>query len=171
MNAPNGKWRENRVFQALQVWFIFDVLVTLTPFAFGYLQSIDKDQAFELSNVLGTGQLLLVCVAIAASAIGELVATEVPANQKVVKTTAVGLSFIIVIVSALWFGDISASIDGRTIPDPKTISYGSISIYVWALCTSAWCLTLTAGQVELLKKAGESKPSEEPLLTREKEED
>jgi hypothetical protein len=149
---------------------IFDVLVTLTPFAFGYLQSIDKNQAFQLSNVLGTGQLLLVSVAISASAIGELVAVEVAERQKVMKIAAIGLSFIVVIVSALWFGDISASINGKTTPDPKTVSVGSISIYVWALCTSAWCLTLAQGQTRLLGKVEEGKAIEESLLTQDEEE-
>jgi hypothetical protein len=149
---------------------IFDVLVTLTPFVFGYLQSIDKNKTFELSDVLGTGQLLLVCVAISASAIGELVAIEVAENQKVMKTAAIGLSFIVVIVSALWFGDISASISSNTAPDPKTISFGSISIYVWALCASAWCLTLAEGQTKLSAKAEEGKAAEESLLTQDDEE-
>lgn len=165
-----GKWRESRVFQRLQVWIIFDVLVTLTPFAFGYLQSIDKNSAFQISDVLGSGQLLLVCVAISASAIGELVAIEVSERQKVMKTAAIGLAFIVVIVSALWFGDISASISGKTTPDPKTISFGSMSIYVWALCASAWCLTLAEGRARLLGKERQVEVAEEALLTQDDEE-
>jgi hypothetical protein len=168
--VSKGRWRENRVFQRLQVWVIFDVLVTLTPFAFGYLQSIDKDQAFQFSGVLGGGQLLLVAVAIAASAIGELIAIEVSETQKVMKIAAIGLAFIVVIVSALWFGDISAAAGGKATPDEKTISLGSVSIYVWTLCASAWCLTLAEGQAEILDKAGKGEAAEKASLTLDDEE-
>lgn len=164
------RWRESRVLQRLQVWIIFDVLVTLTPFAFGYFQSIDKNKTFQISNVLGSGQLLLVCVAISASAIGELVAIEVSEKQKFMKTAAIGLAFIVVIVSTYWFGDISASISGETTPDQKTISFGSMFIYAWALCVSAWCLTLSQSRTQPLDRPKFEETAEEPLLTQDDEE-
>lgn len=153
------KLRENRVFQRLQLWFIFDVIVTLTPFIFGFLQSIDRNKAFSFSAILGTGQLLLVCVAISASAAGELILVNVPDMQKVMKSSAIGLCFLVIIVSALWFGDISASILGKTTPDPRTISAGSAFVYLWALSASAWCLSLST------VKLGDDQETDERQVT------
>ena len=79
------KWRDNPVFERLQIWLIFDVLVTLTPFLFGFLQSIDQNKHFSFSAVLGTGQLLLVCVAISASALGELIIVDVSPAQRMLR--------------------------------------------------------------------------------------
>jgi len=142
------KWRENPVVERLQTWLLFDVLVTLTPFLFGFLQSVDQNKHFSFSAVLGTGQLLLVCVAISASALGELMIIDVSRRQRILKSAAIGICFLVVIVSALWFGDISASVAGNKPPDPKTISIGSMIVYLWALSASAWCLTLATRQEE-----------------------
>jgi hypothetical protein len=142
------KWRENPVFERLQIWLLFDVLVTLTPFLFGFLQSIDQNKHFSFSAVLGTGQLLLVCVAISASALGELIIVDVPDKQRMLKSAAIGICFLVVIISALWFGDISASTVGNKAPDPKTISIGSMIVYLWTLSASAWCLTLATRREE-----------------------
>ena len=59
------------------------------------------------------------------------------------KSAAIGICILVVIVSAFWFGDISASIGGKSPPDPKTISIGSVIVYLWALSASAWCLSLS----------------------------
>jgi hypothetical protein len=142
------KWRENPVIERLQIWLLFDVLVTLTPFLFGFLQSIDQHKHFSFSVVLGTGQLLLVCVAISASALGELIVVDVSQRQRMLKSAAIGICFLVVIISALWFGDISASTAGDTPPDPKTISIGSVIVYLWALSASAWCLILATRKEE-----------------------
>ena len=164
------KWRQNHILLRLLIWLIFDVIVSLTPFVFGYLQAIDRDEAFHFSDVLGSGQLLLVAVAIAASAIGELIAIEVTDMQKVPKVLALGLAFLVVIVSALWFGDITASISGNSIPDEKTVSVGSVLIYLWTLCASAWCLTLAESQADLRAQPAKSDTDEGGLLTQNDEE-
>jgi hypothetical protein len=135
-------WRENAVLQKLAIWFVFTVIVTLAPFFLGFFQSIDRDQQFTFSLILGTGQLLLVSVAIAAAALGDLVAIEVSTNQRILKTVAIGSCTLVVIISSLWFGDISATIQGKPVPDPRTISFGSGVVYFWALVSSAWCLSL-----------------------------
>lgn len=138
------KWRENPVVEKLATWFFFSVVVALTPFAFGFFQAIDHNQQFTFSLVLGSGQLFLVSVAITAAALGDLVAIEIPAGQRIMKTLAIGSCTLVIIISSLWFGDISASIQGKITPDPRTISAGSFVIYVWALLSSAWCLSMAA---------------------------
>jgi hypothetical protein len=136
------RWRRNPVIEKLTLWAIFSVIVTLAPFFFGFLQSIDQNRAFTFSSILGSGQLLIVSVAASAAALGELITIDVPADQRIIKSLAIGSCTLVVIIASLWFGDISAAIQGKSPPDPRTISSGSIIVYVWALASSAWCLSL-----------------------------
>lgn len=148
MRVARVKWRENAAIEKLAIWFIFSVIVTLTPFFLGFLQSVDRSQHFTFSSILGSGQLLLVGVAIAAAALGELVTIEVPAAQRIMKSSAIGSCTLVVIISSLWFGDISATIQGKSLPDPRTISLGSVVIYVWALASSMWCISLATRKLK-----------------------
>jgi hypothetical protein len=158
------KWRQNAVIERLVIWFIFSVIVTLTPFFLGYFQSVDRDQRFTFSLILGGGQLFLVNVAIAAAALGDLVAIEVPAVQRLMKTAAIGSCTLVVIISSLWYGDISASSHGQAAPDPRTIGLGSVIVYSWALASSAWCLSLAARKVRLASINEDETRASAPLL-------
>jgi ABC-type sugar transport system permease subunit len=158
--VAKGRWRENTVTEKLTIWFVFSVIVTLAPFFLGFLQSVDRNQKFTFSSILGNGQLLLVSVAISAAALGELVLVEVLPLQRIMKTLAIGSCTLVVIIASLWFGDVSAAVQSKVPPDPRTISTGSVIVYVWALGSSIWCLTLAARkagppsvgkQVELLR--------------------
>jgi hypothetical protein len=138
-----GKWRKSPIAEKLAIWFIFSVVVALTPFFLGVFQSVDRNQQVAFSSILGTGQLLLVCVALAAAALGELVAINISPGQRIVKSAAIGSCILVIILSSLWFGDISADILAKAAPDPRSVSLGSFGFYIWALASSAWCLALT----------------------------
>lgn len=144
MRQQKGGWRENPVIEKLTVWLIFGVVVTLTPFIFSFLQSVDSRRGFAFSSVLGDGQLLLVSVAIAAGAFGELVTVNMVSEKRLSRILALGSSVVVVIVASLWFGGISSSVSDKTATDPKAITIGSGFIYGWALISSAWCLSLSA---------------------------
>jgi hypothetical protein len=152
VTRPNRKWREDPVVEKLTVWVIFGVIVTLTPFIFSILQSVGGKHGFSVNTILGTGQLLLVSVAITAAAFGELVVINVSESQRLFRTLAMGSAVIVVIVSSLWFGGISSSIDEGKPPDPAIISLGSILVYVWALISSAWCLSLAASNKSTIER-------------------
>jgi hypothetical protein len=144
-----GKWRKNPVVEKLAIWFIFSVVVALTPFFLGIFQSIDREQQVTFYSIFGSGQLLLVCVVLAAAALGELVAIDVSDDERITKSAAIGSCILVIILSSLWFGDISADILAKRIPDPGTVSLGSFIFYIWALASSAWCLSLTIAQRRL----------------------
>lgn len=158
------KWRLNAVVERLVIWFIFSVIVTLTPFFLGFFQSVDHDQRFTFSLILGNGQLFLVSVAIAAAALGDLVAIEVSAIQRIMKTVAIGSCTLVVLISSLWYGDISAASQSQPAPDPRTISAGSVIVYFWALASSAWCLSLAARKRRLESVSENEARTSPPLL-------
>lgn len=142
----SGKWRKRPAVKKLSIWLIFTVIVALTPFFLGVFQSVDRNQRVTFESLFGSGQLLLVCVVLAAAALGELVAVEVHPDQQIIKAAAIGSCIYVIIFSSLWFADISADALGRKIPDPRTISLGSIAFYIWALASSVWCLVLTTAE-------------------------
>lgn len=139
---PHRKWRNNATVEKLAVLFVFSVIVTLVPFIVTLLYSIGYHQ-FTFSLILGDGQLLLVGVAISAAAFGELVAVDLPEGQRIFKILAIGSCTLIITISSLWFGEISAAPKGAKPPDPKIIILGSAIIYSWTLASSAWCLALS----------------------------
>jgi hypothetical protein len=150
MRLGKDKWRKSPVAEKIFIWLIFSVVVALSPFFLGVFQSVDRDQEVTFYSILGSGQLLLVCVALAAASLGELVAINVSSDQRIMKSAAIGSCILVIIFSSLWFGDISADILAKTAPDQKTVSFGSFGFYIWALASSAWCLALTT-----VKREGE----------------
>jgi hypothetical protein len=146
MRLGSRRWRKSPVVEKLSIWLIFSVVVALAPFFLGMFQSVDRDQRVTFYSVLGSGQLLLVCVALAAAALGELVIVNVSPDERIMKSAAIGSCILVILFSSLWFGDISADILAKAIPNPKTVSFGSFVFYVWALASSAWCLALTTAK-------------------------
>lgn len=149
MRLGRGDWRKSPVAEKLSIWLIFSVVVALSPFFLGIFQSVDRDQRVTFYSILGSGQLLLVCVALAAAALGELVIINVPVDHRIMKSAAIGSCILVIIFSSLWFGDISADILAKAVPDQITVSFGSFGFYIWALASSAWCLALTTVKLEI----------------------
>jgi hypothetical protein len=137
------KWHERPLAQKLTTWFIFGVIIALTPFILEFLKLLDRDKDVSLDAVLGTGQLLLVSAAIAAGATGELVLVDVPSRRRLGKLISIGGCTLAVIVSSLWFGDISAAIQEGNPPDPGVITNGSVFVFSCTLVSSGWCLALS----------------------------
>jgi hypothetical protein len=137
------KWHERPLAQKLTTWLIFGVVIALTPFILEFLKRLGREQEMSLGGVLGTGQLLLVSAAIAAGATGELVLVEVPSRRRLAKLITIGCCVLSVIVSSLWFGDISGAIQEGKPPDPSRVSNGSIFVFIFTLISSAGCLALS----------------------------
>lgn len=151
MKFAGGKWREDPVEEKLTIWIIFGVIVSLLPFGFSLLQSIGSKSSFNYSQILGEGQLLLVAVALSASAFGELIVVDVPPIQRMPKVFAIGSCVIEVLVSSYWFGIITESASVGTPRNPVTISIWSVPVFVWALLSSGSCLSIATRCHELLK--------------------
>lgn len=143
----DAKWHEKPIAQKLTTWLIFGVTIALTPFALEFLKLLDRQKDVSFAAVLGTGELLLVSAAIAAGATGELVLVEVPPRRRFAKLISIGGCTLSVIVSSLWFGDISAAIQEGKAPDPNTVSSGSIILFICTLISGGWCLALSLADV------------------------
>lgn len=151
MKVANGKWREDPVAEKLAIWAIFGVIVSLLPFAFSLLQSIGSKSSFSYSAILGGGQLLLVAVAVSASAFGDLILVDVPQVQRMPKVFAIGSCVVEILVSSYWFGIIAESARAGTPFDPVIISIWSIPVFIWALLSSGSCLSIATRCRDLVK--------------------
>ena len=116
---------------------------------FDLLKLVDQ-KGPSLHGILGNGQLLLVSCAIAAGALGELVLIEMPSKLRLAKLLAIGGCVISVIVSSMWFGDISAAIQEGRPPPPASIGNGSIVVFAFTLVSAGSCIVLAC--IEMVPK-------------------
>jgi hypothetical protein len=158
----NDQRRGSSRLEKLVAWSIFTVLIALVPFCLLFFESIDRNRPVSFYSIFGTGQLLLVCVVITSAALGELIVINLSPDQLIVKLIAIGSCIVAIILSSLWFADISADLIHHPPPDPKTVSIGSVVFYIWSLVSSAWCLILTTRSSPAEARQGPSYPQPSP---------
>lgn len=164
MKFATGKWREDPVVEKLTIWIIFGVIVSLLPFLFGLIQSVGGKGPFSYSQIMGGGQLLLVAVALSASAFGDLILVDVPSPQRMPKILAIGSCVIEILISSYWFGLITESASAGTPRDPTIISVLSIPVFAWALLSSASCLLITTRCRDIPKERASDPKSPSTIL-------
>jgi len=121
-------------------WFIFSVIIALLPIIFNLLIVLSNGVAPSLEILTSRGELLLVAAGIAASAIGELIASG--QNYMTPKLLAGGSCVIILSLASLYFAHISATIIlGKTL-DANVVSYTSMYLYIFAILSGASCIVL-----------------------------
>jgi hypothetical protein len=121
-------------------WFAFSVIIALLPICFAYVYTLttQKDGATppSLKRTVVHGELLLVSVALAADAMGEVIATG--HRRRVLKYTAGGGCLICIIFSSLYFAVVS--VQDTTHVD--LVFWLSIGLFALTLLSAGACKTL-----------------------------
>jgi hypothetical protein len=108
------------------------------PISFNCLFTYTIGKVPTLASLFAKGELLLIAAIITARAMGELsVSSE--KESRIPKLVARGGSVIILMITSAWFGLVSAGISTNT----GFVSWGSIIVFVAAVCVSGWCILLT----------------------------
>jgi hypothetical protein len=118
-------------------WLIFNVLISLLPLAFAAFLLASKQAPHQESmwvSVLGGGELLLISTAIAAEAIGDLIASN--EEKAVWKYISSGGCLIALIFSALWYATVRES--GPT-QNAATIVVGSVILFAATFVAALSC--------------------------------
>lgn len=118
-------------------WLLFGVLCSLLPIGFVALDFFTDGTGFNMANLIGKGELLLVSSGIAAAGLGELL-TESP--KKSVGVMFTGASSIILIgVCSYWFSSVASSAS----PNLENIANGSLWVFGVSVVTTIICFRQT----------------------------
>ncbi len=129
-----------RLIERLVRWFIFSVTIALLPLMFNYFRLLGRGENPDMNLVVSRGELLIVSAAIAAGAVGELIASG--RALAIPKLISGGGCILILFLASLWFADISvAAISGQVI-DARTVSVYSMYIFAFTVVSSGSSLVL-----------------------------
>lgn len=130
------------IVQKLIRWFIFSVAVALLPLIFHALQLITRGKSASLSAVTSHGELLIVSVALAAAAIGNIIGNK-NMTLSIPKLLSAGFCMLMLLLSSFYYADISACrISGQPIED-NVIACVSLISYIFTFICSACCIVLS----------------------------
>lgn len=89
-------------------------------------------------SVLGAGQLLTICCALAAAAIGDVLATKTSdSGNRIIFTAICGF---VVLVTILWFTIVGLEIFWGKDHHEKWVANGSIGLFIFTAITAAFCV-------------------------------
>lgn len=117
---------------------IYGVVVALLPIAIKCIHIVMYGEVLTLPAILSNGELLLVTVALTAGGIGEVVSSG--ESLGATKLLAAGGCVIILVLSAAWFGQISASLTNSVAYDRSIVASGSLTIFILAFVSSLTCV-------------------------------
>ena len=122
-------------------WLVFTFCVSLLPLL-AVTSSIYFWTGFfpTWEEILGSGELLGICGALAATAIGDILAAKRRPRAKMI---CVPISGIVVLVAVLWYCVVGLQIKTGTKVDKELVVFGSIVLYILTAITSAFCVALS----------------------------
>src|SRR6266536_375828 len=127
---------EKQAKNRLWCWLCFTVLVSLFPFGEPFFTSGIDDARATFDLIFGRGDLLLVCGALGAAAIGELLA-----NRKGLGTRRIVVGFLcfgLVILSTHTYDKV-VSANARGIFHPSAVAWRSILLFTLTTISSTLC--------------------------------
>ena len=134
--------RKSRVIsEKLVRWLVFSVAISLLPLVFNFLRAYGRGATPSLIDLNAHGELLLISAAIAAAAIGELVASG--GRYQIAKIIAGGGCVLVLAVASLWFADISAPTSSGALVDYVRVSNASTVVFMFTVISSASCVVLS----------------------------
>lgn len=115
----------------------FSVLISLVPVGFAYIALLTDSKPANIIEMLSRGELLLITVALAADAIGDLIGRgNVNIRQQL---TAAGGCTVSVMFSSFYFAHVHTTAPGN----PTIVFYVSMALFLITLVSSGYCKSLT----------------------------
>ncbi len=141
--TPSPQQQPTSLFLTILHWLFFGVVMTLAPFLVVLIDDIDRNITPNIEALFGRGELLIVAAIIAAGGIGQLFGTDVPSKHKASKLIVVALCIVTVFATCFWFGDVSSLVISKHPPNPHTIAWGSVIIFVSTVIAGVSALALS----------------------------
>jgi len=122
-------------------WFIFTVLVALAPLlVYGASTLIEGNQVTD-ELLFGKGELLLICCALAAAAIGDIITSG--RELETYKLICGGSCVIVVFFTSALYDNIAQHIQLKTHYEPGVVANLSIISFTVTIISAAACLALS----------------------------
>ncbi len=131
-----------RTTHRLTRWAIFSVAVALLPLVFHALQLATRGKPVSVAAVTAHGELLLISVALAAAAIGDLLGSR-NWTHSLSKLVSSGFCMLMLLLASFYYADICACRMGGQPIEDAVISKVSILSYLFTLICSASCVALS----------------------------
>lgn len=119
-------------------WLIFGAIVSLLPLGFTYLALLIRSQPVQWTSLIGNGELLVITWVLSASAFGELYGSE--RANKYLKLFFGGITFVIVLFSAMFFASIVEANAANEVLDEHVVIQSSLWVFVVSLIPCCCCL-------------------------------
>lgn len=131
----------NRIF----IWIFFSVLVALTPLVFQTIFFSINGNSYDLFDLVGQGELLLISTALCATSIGELFNNYSHGYYlNTLKIISSGLTLLILLISAFAFSVISSlDILHQNNINKEIIVSLSFYIFSFSVIVSTSCISIS----------------------------
>lgn len=126
--------------EKLTRWLIFGILLGLTPLVFSALRVMVRGTIPSPSQLFAHGELLLIAAGISAGAVGELLVTT--RARRIAKYVAGGVSLFVLMLSSLYFADISAAYLSNVKVNADLIAFSSLGLLAAAIISAGICRVL-----------------------------
>lgn len=117
-------------------WVIFSVMIALLPLLFTYIYFLTINKLITLEALLARGELLLISVALAADAMGGLIASG--KERPILKIMSGGGCLVSAFFASLYF----AAVSSNTGVNASWVFWTSVIIFVLVLIAGASCKLL-----------------------------
>jgi hypothetical protein len=124
-NAVDPKEASRKVRKKLIIWTTFSVIIGSLPIMLNMMILFSNNKPIAFFDLFAHGELLLISVAIAADAVGDMIYGK--KFERVRDVTCICVCFLIIIFAVSWFG--SLGIGGRT---ANISGFGLISLGLFA---------------------------------------
>ena len=94
----------------------------------------------SLEEMLGTGELLAICGALSATAIGDILAAK---RRPTAKNVCVPVCGSVLFAAILWYCIVGIQIHEGKAYDKELVVSGSIALYIMTAITAAFCVALS----------------------------
>jgi hypothetical protein len=122
-------------------WFIFTLLVSILPILVSAIALWLSGDHPSIVEILGAGELLMICCALSATAVGDIVATKL--RHPNAKLIFAGLCVLVVVVTTVGYTLIVVA-NHRHFPyDQNLVAIVSMCLFLFTGICSAVCVALS----------------------------
>ncbi len=121
-------------------WLIFGVVVALLPLIVAYVSRRTDGLVPVWTELLGRGELLLICAGVCSAAYGEVLGTG--SELRAFKILAGGICLMALLVSALVYAHITERVASNAPIAMDVICHDSLFLYIVGVAASTACVVL-----------------------------